>query len=146
MCSWPRDVRAIRECVAGHVTWEQVRGFVAGHAKWEPVRRDGLFHGPAVLGSTFYVCDRLRYRELPNESSFYTYCMLSITQVFPVQWIIHDRFLICVMHTPKSGYWFLCIVRAPCVLLLLKSPIGLNINSWYICISVCISSWKFGWT
>ena len=100
-------VQGVRECVAVHVTWE-------------PVRIEGLFHWPAVLRSIFYVGVRLACREIPNNSFFFPYCMVWIIPVFPLHWRIHIYGLISVMHTLKSGYWFLCMVRIHYVSLLLS--------------------------
>jgi hypothetical protein len=115
---------------------------------WEPVRTKGLrvFHWPTVLRSVFYVGDRLACTELPNNSFLFPYCMVSIIPVSPLQCRIHVHRLVCVMHTLKLGYWFLCIVFVPYVLLLLFFPIVLHMNSCKCCIWICTFSWNLYWS
>jgi len=92
------------------------------------VRIGDLCHWPSVLRSICYVGERLAYRDLPNNSFLFPYCMVSIIPGFPLQCRIRVYCLVCVMHMLKSGYWFLCIVCVLCVLLLLNCLIVLHMN------------------
>ena len=105
----------IRECVAGYVTCE-------------PAREEDVCQWPSVLRSIYYVGKGLACRELPNNSLLFLYCMFSIIPLFPLQCRIRVYCLVCVMHTLKSGYWFLCSVYVLYVLLLLILLIVLHMN------------------
>jgi hypothetical protein len=105
-----------------------VRECVAGHVKCKPGHTEDLCYWPAVLRSICYVGERLACRELPNNSFLFPYCMVSIFPVFPLQCRIRVYCLVCVLHTLKLGYWFLCIVCVLYVLLLLNFLIVLHMN------------------
>jgi hypothetical protein len=116
------------ECVAGYVTCE-------------PAHTEDLCQWPSVLRSVCYVGERFACRELPNNSFLFPYCMVSIIPVFPPQCRIRVYFLVCAMHTLRSGYWFLYIVCVLYVLLLQNYLIVLHMSCCKCYIWVCKSRW-----
>jgi hypothetical protein len=114
--SWTYPCWCMYVCMLHWSGLDWVRECVAGHETCEPARTEDLCHWPAVLRSICYVGERLACREIPNYSFLFPYSMVSIIPMFPPQCRIRVYCLVCIMHTLKSGYCFLCTV---CVLYVL---------------------------
>ena len=106
-----------------------VREWVAGYVKCEPAPTKDLCQWPSVLRSICYVFNWLACRELLHNSFLFSDCMVSIIPTFPLQFHIRVSCLVCVMHTLRLGYWFLCVVCVLYDLLLLTFLIVLHMNS-----------------
>jgi hypothetical protein len=108
-------VDRVRECVAGYVTVSQLvqRIYV----------NDLLFFDQYV---TFV--KGLHVKSFPTIHFCSFIAWFSIIPVFPLQCCIRVYCLVCVMHTLRSGYWFLCVVCVLYVLLLLICLVVLHMN------------------